>query len=257
VLSKLCTKCKLEKPISSFCKNKLKRDGLNHVCRLCAKKAKDKIREHCKTYKKKWYSENKEHIKEYNHRYRKANREKINKWVKSIPIEERRKWGNKEKKRERDRLRRQKPENRIKHRNYCRNKYKNDIQHRLTKMLRASIRAKIKKEWKSNTSTELLGCTTEFFKQYIESKFLPTMTWENQGTLWHLDHIKPCASFDLSDPSEQKKCFHYSNYQPLFATTRTINGLTYIGNLNKNRFIIDQQDMISAHIESLPTSSIQ
>ena len=42
------------------------------------------------------------------------------------------------------------------------------------------------------------------------------MSWENYGTLWDIDHIKPCASFDLSLEEEQKKCFHYSNTQPLY-----------------------------------------
>jgi hypothetical protein len=44
------------------------------------------------------------------------------------------------------------------------------------------------------------------------------MTWQNYGYYgWHIDHIKPCASFDLRKPSEQRKCFHYSNLQPLWA----------------------------------------
>ncbi len=43
------------------------------------------------------------------------------------------------------------------------------------------------------------------------------MTWENHGRHgWHIDHIIPCAAFDLTDPEQQKKCFHYTNYQPLY-----------------------------------------
>lgn len=64
----------------------------------------------------------------------------------------------------------------------------------------------------------MLGCDFEFFINYIESKFLSGMTWQNHTrTGWHIDHIMPCASFDLTDPEQQKKCFHYSNLQPLWA----------------------------------------
>jgi hypothetical protein len=44
------------------------------------------------------------------------------------------------------------------------------------------------------------------------------MSWENYGLYgWHIDHILPCSSFDLLKPEEQRKCFHWSNMQPLWA----------------------------------------
>lgn len=65
---------------------------------------------------------------------------------------------------------------------------------------------------------ELLGCSTDAAKMHIESQFSEGMAWENHGLHgWHIDHIKPCASFDLTLDSEQRKCFHYSNLQPLWA----------------------------------------
>ncbi|NCA30812.1 MAG: HNH endonuclease, partial [Chitinophagia bacterium] len=70
----------------------------------------------------------------------------------------------------------------------------------------------------SNRTSELLGCSLQDFKLYIESLWTKGMNWNNYGKFgWHLDHIQPCASFDLTDPSQQKKCFHYSNIQPLWA----------------------------------------
>jgi hypothetical protein len=52
---------------------------------------------------------------------------------------------------------------------------------------------------------------------YLESHFKTGMTWENHGKFgWHIDHIIPCASFDLTDLEQQKKCFHYTNFQPLW-----------------------------------------
>jgi hypothetical protein len=52
--------------------------------------------------------------------------------------------------------------------------------------------------------------------EFLEKKFLPGMNWENYGE-WHIDHIVPCSSFDLSKSEQQKICFNYSNLQPLWA----------------------------------------
>jgi hypothetical protein len=70
---------------------------------------------------------------------------------------------------------------------------------------------------KSGGTVKLLGCSAPFLRDYIESRFLPGMTWENRR-MWHVDHIRPCASFDLTDPAQQIACFHYTNLQPLWAT---------------------------------------
>ena len=65
---------------------------------------------------------------------------------------------------------------------------------------------------------KLHGCSAEFCRAYLESKFTEGMTWDNYGIHgWHIDHIRPLSSFDLTLDSEQKKCFHYTNIQPLWA----------------------------------------
>jgi hypothetical protein len=56
-----------------------------------------------------------------------------------------------------------------------------------------------------------------------EKKFKPKMSWNNYGK-WHIDHIKPCCSFNLSKSEEQRKCFHYSNLQPLWAKENLSKG---------------------------------
>lgn len=63
---------------------------------------------------------------------------------------------------------------------------------------------------------KLIGCSMEELVNVISSKFKPGMSWSNYGQ-WHIDHIKPCALFDLTKLEEQKQCFHYSNLQPLWA----------------------------------------
>jgi hypothetical protein len=69
---------------------------------------------------------------------------------------------------------------------------------------------------KSEKTKELIGCSVEDLKAHLESKFVEGMIWENYGE-WHLDHIKPCAKFNLVDVDEQRKCFHWTNLQPLWA----------------------------------------
>lgn len=65
---------------------------------------------------------------------------------------------------------------------------------------------------------EHLGCSIEEARMHIENQFQPGMTWENHGLHgWHIDHIRPVASFDLYDIEDRRKCFHYSNLQPLWA----------------------------------------
>tara|TARA_B100001094_G_scaffold125669_1_gene121754 strand:- start:4629 stop:5054 length:426 start_codon:yes stop_codon:yes gene_type:complete len=69
---------------------------------------------------------------------------------------------------------------------------------------------------KTNTTMELCGCTLEELKAHLEQQFVENMNWDNRSE-WHIDHIRPCASFDLTDIEQQKQCFHYSNLQPLWA----------------------------------------
>lgn len=69
---------------------------------------------------------------------------------------------------------------------------------------------------KSAKTLELLGCTGPQLRDFLTAKFRPGMAWKNYGSVWEIDHRQPCASFDLSDPVQQRLCFHFSNLQPLF-----------------------------------------
>lgn len=87
---------------------------------------------------------------------------------------------------------------------------------RLRLVLRSRAYSALNGASKAGHTVELLGTTLPEFKAHLENRFLSGMTWENHGTVWHIDHIKPCATFDLTDPAQQRACFHYSNQQPLF-----------------------------------------
>ncbi len=164
---------------------------LNKLSRIYRHKNKKRLNE----ISKKYYKKNKEQLKINEKEYYKKNREKILKKVK--------KYNN---------------ENKDKKRIYIKKRIKNDINYKLKITLSTRIRKALKRTncVKSHSTTKLIGCSVDFLKQHLEKQFQEGMTWKNHGK-WQIDHIKPCASFNLTKDTEQKKCFHYSNLQPLWA----------------------------------------
>lgn len=115
-------------------------------------------------------------------------------------------------------------------REYAR-KCRQDPQFRLKNALRCRIH-KLLKGSKSMNTMVLIGCDLKALKHHLEIQFQPGMTWDNYGfRSWHIDHIIPCSAFDLSKPEEQRKCFHYTNLQPLWMQD----------NLAKHNFVPDYQ----------------
>ncbi len=108
---------------------------------------------------------------------------------------------------------------------YSRKKFKQDPYFRVTSALYCRVRSALRarKAHKSSKTVNLLGCSIPELRSHLESIFQPGMSWKNYGD-WHIDHKKPCASFDLSDPEQQKVCFHYSNLQPLWALDNLSKG---------------------------------
>jgi hypothetical protein len=101
---------------------------------------------------------------------------------------------------------------------YSKQKRASDPVYKLTLNLRTRLRDALQGKNKSATTQKLLGCTFERAHAHLESKFTRGMSWGNYGLHgWHVDHIIPCASFDLTDPEQQRQCFHYTNLQPLWA----------------------------------------
>jgi len=100
-----------------------------------------------------------------------------------------------------------------------------DLDFKLRCYLRSRISNALRYNTKSAHTEELLGCSLDFLKLHLERQFKIGMTWANYGNgwygkgleQWHIDHIIPCISFDLSKSEEQKLCFNYTNLQPLWA----------------------------------------
>lgn len=101
------------------------------------------------------------------------------------------------------------------------------LNYRISECLRHRSRKALKGISKSAKTLELLGCSVENLREHLERQFRPGMAWSNHGPVWHIDHIRPCANFDLTVFEQQKQCFHYTNLQPLFAAENIKKGDTY------------------------------
>ncbi len=143
-------------------------------------KNKDKIKEHVKQYK----LQNRDIIRGKNKKYRLQNIKKINTY----------------------------------HRKYRKIRRENDLGFKLRHYLSTRIWFVLKKQKKSKSKStmDLVGCSLDYLKDYLESQLDDEMSWSNYG-IWHIDHMIPCSHFDLTKEEEQRKCFHYSNLQPLWA----------------------------------------
>jgi len=208
-----------------------------------------------KEYKKVWYIKNrkellekqkdynkshKKEIKDYKKEYGIKNKEKISKEMKfyyELHKEEikqhRDDWyqNNKEKSNRKSKEYREEhiektKQYRLKHkkefrkyiREYLKKRKEVDINFKIICNLRVRLNKTIRNNQKRGTTLLLVGCSIEYLRKYLESQFKKGMLWSNYGLYgWHIDHIKPCCQFDMSKPSEQRKCFHYTNLQPLWA----------------------------------------
>ena len=199
-MNKHCKRCDETKPNEAFYKNKRRKDGLQVYCKPCMKK---ENQVNYKKHKKSWDKRSKEYTKTDN-------------WKKYKTKWEMNKYNTN-------------PE----HRQKCidravsndRKKLDTDPTYRLIHNMRRRLRKAVKGYGdKYDTTMNLVGCNSTKLREYLEVKFTEGMTWENYGQGWHVDHIKPCCSFDLTSEEEQKKCFHYSNLQPLWAKDNLAKG---------------------------------
>jgi len=224
-LTKVCNNCKKELSINMFYKDTTKKDGLHTICKICRQKNdKEYYRKNKKRIQKRsnlYYHNNKDRVlprmKTYYHKNKDKIRQQVKKnrqkYRKKINMKER-KYYQKPKVKERIKIRRKGYQPKV--RANANKRYKNDIGYRLVRVLRGRVQAALKNGYKSKTTIELLGCSIKECKNHLEKQFNEGMTWENYGK-WHVDHILPCNTFDLTKPEEQKKCFHYSNLRPLWA----------------------------------------
>jgi hypothetical protein len=168
-------------------------------------------------YDKERYSLNKERIQSVNKNWHKKNRDKIRARRKEYH-QENKDWLN-------EKSRNYQKANRDKLRLHLNKKRRTNTQFRLAHNLRARVRASLKDNIKSGSAVKNLGCSLEELKAHLESKFQPGMNWDNWSSNgWHIDHVKPLSSFDLSNKDELLKACHYTNLQPLWAKDNLVKG---------------------------------
>jgi sulfur relay (sulfurtransferase) DsrC/TusE family protein len=189
---KSCVKCKITKDLSEFYRHPKTTDGFSYACKVCdqyrSKQWRQQNKKQIAENKKQWYSKNKDKVIKYARQYYSDNKQQI------IP----------------------------KIVKYRLNKIKSDPVFKLRKSLCHRL-GKLIKQQSSSIALDFLGCSLQELKAHLESQFQPNMTWDNHGK-WHIDHIKPLSSFDLTDLAQLRAACHYTNLQPLWAKDNLSKG---------------------------------
>ncbi len=197
---KRCYSCGNTKSLENFCKDKLGIGGLKNQCRDCQR-----------IQRAKYWEKNKEKEKGANRAYKSIHSvelyEKRKKYVVKNP-EKLKIW---------------------KRAHYL--KCREIPQKRLEMVMSGAIKKRVEYHRAMGKFKDILGYSTEELVAHLESKFTPEMSWENHGTYWHIDHIKPKSWFkyETVQDDEFKKCWALSNLQPLKASINTSKQARYEG----------------------------
>lgn len=243
---KTCCRCKLEKLLSEFASDKSSADGHTYQCKKCykdkyeqnieinrkkgleyyhnnkeerTKKSLERYHNNKKHWQKKhkeWNLKNNKHVKKYRKQYFLINKEKIAKqrthhYKENIDYYKiKNKDQNKKHKHQR-----------CEHKKI---KYKNDLNFKITFILRQRLISAVKNNYKKGRALELLGCTIEQLKNHLQQTAFKNGYFnfdinKYSGKEYNIDHIIPCAAFNLNCNYHQKLCFHWTNLQILEAKT--------------------------------------
>ncbi len=203
--TKKCCKCHQDKTLDAFNKCKSGRFGLHNHCRACQKIVKGE-----------WYVK---HAEEERAKGKTPEGKAARK--KSM---QKRYWGDPEFRAnflEKNKLRRRGEAAKVRQRANEKKRRQTNPTYRLRAILNVRLRDVLKElgGTKAAELKELVGCCMSDLIKYIESLWLPGMSWENYGNKegnWQLDHIIPVCSFNLIEAEQQKACYHYTNVRPLW-----------------------------------------
>lgn len=231
--TKICSKCKEELNICEFGRNNRSKDNLQSTCKNCdklkSKLYREKNREKYLLSQKNTYEKNKDKFKIVSKEYYNNNRDIIierNKKYYYNNIDNykisKKKYNEKNKDKIQKNQKKYSKENRSVLTQKEKDRRNSDHLFRTKKYVRNRINQYLKSKnyKKNNKSFDLVGCSPEFLKEYIENQFTEGMSWELMGKYIHIDHKIP-LSFGKNE-NEVKELCHYSNLQPLWAKDNLI-----------------------------------
>tara|TARA_Y100000389_G_C17371096_1_gene469074 strand:+ start:237 stop:908 length:672 start_codon:yes stop_codon:yes gene_type:complete len=209
-MTKVCSKCGVEKSLDDYHRDKTHKDGRRTICKVCrsgtskySKEHYEKNKEKINKRKKEYYEKNKEVILEKAKEYYKENKEEVNKRTKKYYRENK------------DNI------NRVVA-NRAKERYQTEVTYRLKNIIRKSINQSLRGigYTKKSRTHEILGCSFEEFKKHLESQWEDWMNWDNHGMCngeecygWDIDHIIPISEAETEE--DVIRLNHYTNLQPL------------------------------------------
>lgn len=207
---KRCSGCKEVKAFEAFNANAKARLGRHNHCRACQK-----------ITKRRYYLANLEKERRRSALMGKTEQARIARKARYERDKERLLYENR-KRRATDRARKKAEAARLA-------KEARDPSTKIARNLRVRLRRAVNGINRSAAMLRLLGCDLETLKKHLEGQFSDEMSWGNYGYRgWHIDHRRPCSSFDLTDPEQQRACFHYSNLQPLWRVENQSKGAKWV-----------------------------
>jgi len=207
------------------------KDKIKSKRRETYEKIKDtpEFKEKKKISDKKYREKNKDKLNKFSKKYREDNNDKLklyfkclyNKIKDDIEFKEKRKsYHKKYYDNNKEKIKKYQSEHKEDRNLRERIRYKEEPVYKISRLIIKGIKKGFKVGSKNSKSLEILGCSFEEFKIYLESKFETWMTWENHGLYngefnygWDIDHIVPSSS--ATTEKESIKLNHYTNLQPL------------------------------------------
>lgn len=237
---KRCCSCQIYRSLDNFNNSSQTWDNLRPECKICLTEKRAANKEKMTEYNKKYWQETKEQQKEKQKIWRENNKERIKENMK--------KWleNNKEYKKQKDKEYRE--ENRDKRNEQVKLWKRNDYQDLKTnpdrideynrQRIKSNVGRRIREmlqQQKSQRTLDYVGCSLDELKAHLEEQFQEGMSWDNYGKYtfgndtsgWHIDHIIPCAAFNLEDEFERNACFYYQNLQPLWGKDNIVKSDTF------------------------------